>query len=326
MRLTWIFFSSCFLLCALCAKSAEPSRQLDPTKWGSDHVGKPVPEYVTGDECLFCHRADVGPTWTANRHHRTIREADADSAAMLALKKSPPPQKLAEEVKLLLGGNQYLRYLKPAQGYGKVELLSVAWASSNVAGGKLLSPDAPHWDAQKFERACAGCHTTGVDSKSHAFSSLALDCYVCHGDAKLEHSKDTTLMLLAKKRKDPPRVVTSICAQCHVRTGTSRSTGLPYPNNFVCGDNLFRDFQVDFSAARIASMNPADRHILENVRDVVILGKEDVTCLSCHEVHKQSTKKHHQVAPNDTCLDCHNPTGSKKVRKSYEVHSATCGY
>ena len=42
-------------------------------------------------------------------------------------------------------------------------------------------------------------------------------------------------------------MVTSICAQCHVRTGKSRSTGLPYPNNFVAGDNLFRDFQVDFS-------------------------------------------------------------------------------
>jgi hypothetical protein len=326
---TWAFFSGSLLcvLCALCAKSAEPTKQLDPAAWGSDHVGKPVPEYVTGDECLFCHRTDVGPAWTSNRHHRTIREADAESAPLAALKKSPSLQKFAGEVKLLLGGNQHLRYLKPAKGYGKLELLSVAWAASaNDKDGRLFSLDNPHWDAQGFQAACAGCHTTGVDSKSHTFSALALDCYVCHGDAKLQHSEDSALMLLAKKRKDPARVVTSICAQCHVRTGRSRSTGLPYPNNFVAGDNLFRDFQVDFSPQRIASANPADRHILENVRAVVILGKEEVTCLSCHEVHKQASKKHHQVAQGDTCLNCHLPTGSKKVRESYEVHSSTCGY
>src|SRR5262249_45634434 len=150
--------------------------------------------------------------------------------------------------------------------------------------------------------------------------------YVCHGDATLKHSKDTTLVHLSKKRQDPARVVTSICAQCHVRTGKSRSTGLPYPNNFVAGDNLFPDFQVDFSAEHLKSLNPADTHVLENVRDVVVRGKDDVTCLSCHEVHKQSTKKHHLVPQDDSCLHCHNPTGSKKVRKPYEVHSRTCGY
>jgi hypothetical protein len=325
-RVTGIAITCYFFLCALrvlCGESVKPTQPLNPSAWGSDHVGKPVPEYVTGDECLFCHRTDVGPSWTMNRHHRTIRETDAQSAPLVALKKSPPLEKFAGEVKLLLGGNQHLRYLKPAKGYGKLELLSVAWEQSS---GRLISPDNPHWDPQKFQDACAGCHTTGVDSKSKTFSSLSLDCYVCHGDATLQHSKDSALMLLAKKRRDPARVVTSICAQCHVRTGKFSSTGLPYPNNFVAGDNLFRDFQVDLSPDRIAALNPADRHVLENVRDVVILGKEEVTCLACHEVHKQSSKKHHQVAQSDSCLNCHHPTGSKKIRKSYEVHSSTCGY
>src|SRR5437762_13584571 len=97
---TWVFLSSCFLLCALCvlcAKSAEPAKQLNPAAWGSDHVGKPVPEYVTGDECLFCHRTDVGPAWTKNRHHGTIREADAESSPLLAMKTSPPLKHLAAE-------------------------------------------------------------------------------------------------------------------------------------------------------------------------------------------------------------------------------------
>src|SRR5437016_8926346 len=95
-------------LCSLCLCGSFTSG--DPAAWGSDHVGKPIPEYVTGDECLFCHRADVGPSWSMNRHHRTIREADAEAAPVAALKASPPLQPLAAEVKLLLGGSQQLRY------------------------------------------------------------------------------------------------------------------------------------------------------------------------------------------------------------------------
>src|ERR1700694_3004059 len=35
----------------------------DPAVWGSNHIGKPIPEYVHGDECLFCHRNNIGTTW-----------------------------------------------------------------------------------------------------------------------------------------------------------------------------------------------------------------------------------------------------------------------
>ena len=208
-----------------------------------------------------------------------------------------------------------------------MDLLSVAWkADTSGKSGKLVSPDNPRWDARTFADQCAGCHATAVDPKTRAFANASLDCFTCHGDVPPEHAKDTKFAYLAKKKHDSAQVITSICAQCHVRTGKSKSTGLPYPNNFVAGDNLFRDFQVDFAADGLARLNPADRHVLENVRDVVLLGKEDVTCLSCHDVHKESTKKHHQVAEDASCQLCHNATGSKKVRKTYEVHSNTCKY
>ena len=58
-------------------------------------------------------------------------------------------------------------------------------------------------------------------------------------------------MPLAKARKDSPAAVTSHLRQsCHVRFGKSKSSGLPYPTNFVAGDNLFKDFQVDFGQRR----------------------------------------------------------------------------
>jgi hypothetical protein len=306
---------------------ADPPKKLDPAAWGGDHVGKPVPEFVTGDECLFCHRMDVGPIWSSNRHGLTVREIDPKSSALAALKKSPELKGLADEVKLVLGGNHRQRFLKPSADYGKLDLLSVEWVPPGSGEeGRLVATDRPHWDGKKFAAGCAGCHATGVDAKKGTFTTASLDCYVCHGNVDLKHSKDPAFVYLAKKRKDPARVITSICAQCHVRTGTAKSTGLPYPNNFVAGDNLFRDFQLDFADEALGKLNPADRHVLENVRDVVLLGKEDVTCLSCHDVHKQSAKKHHLVSQSDACLTCHNATGSKKERKPYEVHSARCGY
>jgi predicted CXXCH cytochrome family protein len=290
---------------------AQQLGQLDPAAWGNDHVGRPVPAFTSGDECLFCHRMDIGSQWSMNRHGQTIRSADPDSAALQALSKLPELKSLAAEVELLIGRDSHRQYLKRAAEHGKLDLLVANQAA---------------WDSRTFGSRCAGCHATGVDSTKQTFSAISHDCFVCHGEPPENHTTEGKLVWLSPKRRDSAAVVTSICAQCHLRTGTSRSTGLPYPNNFVAGDNLFRDFRVDLSDAALAKLNPGDRHVQENVRDVTLLGREDVTCLSCHDIHKQSARKHHTVAWGDICLNCHSATGPKRVRVPYEVHSATCGY
>ena len=38
---------------------------------------------------------------------------------------------------------------------------------------------------------------------------------------------------------------------------------------FVAGDNLFRDFKVDFSDKSIKKLNPIDRHVFESTVAVV---------------------------------------------------------
>jgi predicted CXXCH cytochrome family protein len=309
--------------------SAPPSKRLDPAAWGSDHVGKPVPEFVTGDECLFCHRMKIGPTWGANRHNLTIRLIDEKSPALDALRASAAKDSAAE-VKFVLGDQQRQRFLKPGKAYGQMDMLSVEWSPPRgKEPGKLLNAETtqrPHWDAKHFGLSCAGCHATAVDSKEKAFAAMSLDCSVCHGNVPAEHTKRPELAHFSPKRKEPARVVTSICAQCHIRIGKSKSTGLPYPNNFVAGDNLFRDFQVDFSVETWKNLSPADRHVLDNVRDVVVLGNEGTTCLSCHDVHGRSSKKHVRVPNSEYCLSCHNAEGPKRDRKPFSSQNKTCGY
>jgi predicted CXXCH cytochrome family protein len=314
---------------AIFAAHSQPSdepKRLDPAVWGSDHVGKPVPEYTTGDECLFCHREKIGTGWGANRHNLTIRPADDAPAALEALRKSDAKE-FVDAVKFVMGDQHLQRFLKPAKEYGKFDLLSAEWAPPRDGKqGRLVSANRPHWDAAQFADSCAGCHTTAVDPKEKAFSAVSLDCFTCHGSVPAEHAKKPELAHLSPKRKDEARVVTSICAQCHVRTGKSKETGRPYSTNFVAGDNLFRDFRTDFSDEALKVLSSADRHVVENVRDVVVFGREAVTCLSCHDVHGRSSKKHHRVAEADSCLTCHNADGPKRDRKPFSNFSKTCGY
>jgi predicted CXXCH cytochrome family protein len=133
-------------------------------------------------------------------------------------------------------------------------------------------------------------------------------------------------MLLSRASTASAAVEISICASCHVRTGRSRSTGLPYPNHFVPGDNLFRDFAVDLSDEAVTVENPGERHVLENIREVILRGETDATCVSCHDVHQESSAKHARAKRRELCFTCHNETGDARVVKSYEPRSVLCRY
>lgn len=306
--------------------AAPDGRLLDPAAWGGDHIGKPIPEYMDTGECLFCHRTHVGVSWQTNKHNRTIRDAVAEEPSVVALRADAATKPFADGLELILGDTRAQRFLNRSKAYGQAELLSVVAVFGRGKRAKLDSTEKPHWDTETFALKCAGCHATAVDPQSHAYSALSIDCFGCHGDAPAEHANDAKLMPLAKARKDSPAVVTSICASCHVRFGKSKATGLPYPTNFVAGDNLFKDFQVDFERADDAKLNPADRHVLDNVRDVVVNGREGVTCLSCHDVHVGSTKRHRDLPATQYCLHCHDAGQPIKGHKAYEVHSERCEY
>ena len=312
---------------ALQVKDQPPPKVLDPASWGSDHVGKPVPEYMTGEECLFCHREKVASTWSANVHQTVMRLVEKKDAGRKALAANKGTSEMAKMAEYVLGGDTHSRYLRRAKGYGKLDLLSVSWdAPTDAREGRLVDPETPKWNGERFGKECAGCHATGVDSKKQTFSSMSIDCFACHGSVELEHTKDTRLVHLSKRRADPPRVVASLCGQCHIRSGVSRSTGFPFANNFIAGDNLFRDLEVDLSPNNISAMEPGGRHVMQNIREMALNRDTATTCLSCHDVHGQSTERHQELDDQDLCFVCHLKDGPRSRVKSYDRHSTTCGY
>lgn len=322
-KLTIVFILAMSLPLIRLAQGQE--KQLDPKAWGGNHVGKPIPEYVQGDECLFCHRNNIGPSWQKDPHSLVIREREAAPELDALIKSQSSLGKTADEVTHFLGSRHRVRFLKK-EGYGKFSLLNLqAVFNSDRKFEKWIDVEKPAWEKIKFAERCAGCHATAVDPANKTFSGFSLDCYTCHGDVNLQHTNDTSLILLAKKNKTPARVVTSICAQCHLREGKSRSTGLPYPNTFIAGDNLFQDFAADFAKADDEKLNAGDRHIWRNVRDVVVNGDESITCLSCHQVHANSSFRHRRVLRAPICAECHQGEGFKNVKR-YAVQSSLCEY
>lgn len=302
-------------------------QDLDPAAWGEDHVGRAFPQYLTSDECLFCHRDDIGVSWQANPHNRSLRVAQEMSPAIAALARKPGLAPVAQEVTFLLGGNHRTRYLKPNGRYGQLSLLNLQWRPPRDGqAGHLVEVEEARWDSELFADSCAGCHTTAVDARLRAYSSPSLQCFTCHGDVPAAHEDEPGRVYFSGQRAVEPRLEVSICGQCHLRGGASRSTGRPYPNTYVAGDNLLRDYAVDWSQEHLDGLNPADGHIYRTVRDVVLRGRETLTCLTCHDVHGASSAKHRSLratGPVD-CSGCHPDLDDFTAVVSYSSSSPVC--
>ncbi|MFL6276303.1 MAG: multiheme c-type cytochrome [Blastocatellia bacterium] len=301
------------------------AQQFDPAGWGGNHVGKPAPELYGGDECLFCHRFTVGSVWQNDPHFRAIRDkfqGGHTATEIEALDGQPPFKQAAPQVDFILGHRRAERFLR-RNDHGGFDLLNATLM--NPKQPRFEARSRAEWDAQKFATKCIGCHMTGVDPTSLRPFETFVGCESCHGPYDDRHTGGTVFMRFAKKAKETPQMIASACGSCHLRGGASRSTGRPFANNFVSGDNLFKDFAFDFSHADDAGLNAMDAHIQRNVRDIVLLGRDNLTCLSCHKLHSTGSALHRRQPKTDYCYVCHKTEPFKEL-KPYEVHSGICEY
>lgn len=297
------------------AQSVGQAQRENQTEWGSDHTELGLPPYVTGDECLFCHR-DIGPSWGENRHQLTMRPISDLGKSLRESSKLNALHAPIAEAQFTLGERQATYLLRRSQAYGKLDLFSARIDRKDGQVSGTTETDAehlvPHWDQTQFAERCAGCHATAVDVRTRAFSATSLDCFVCHGDVPLGHTSDIGQVFLSKTSRDPKHVI-SICGQCHLRGGQSKSTSLPYPNSFVAGDNLFKDFELDLSPESWESRSFADHHVFQNSYETVVAGDSKLTCVSCHSVHQQNSEMHQGLGHESLCNSCHLNTDDYSV-------------
>jgi hypothetical protein len=165
----------------------------------------PAQEFVHGDECLFCHRNNIGPSWQKNAHGLAMRQKEDAPDLIARMEADPKLAPFAAETTHTLGSRHVVRYLRQS-GYGRQDLLS--------------QTDPPQWQKDKFNDHCARCHTTAFDPKTRTYAAIGIDCYACHGVVDLEHSTDTAKVFLSKKRRSDAQAITGTCAQCHLRDNT----------------------------------------------------------------------------------------------------------
>jgi hypothetical protein len=242
------FATAALLLASLSAAAAEP---------GADALAQSIADYPTGDSCLFCHRNEIGSSWLDNSHAWTIRPAGEPPLV------APPPADATHVI-----GKDRFRPLKQ-NGYGKFSLLTIGGTS---------------WQPNVFEKQCAGCHTTAVNPQTGEFSSIALDCYSCHGNVPEDHATRKGTALLSRTRANADKEVISICGSCHLRGGRSKTSGRPYPHAYVAGDDLFKDFQVDLRLDEKSQLDSSDSHVYLKTR-AVVQGGSDKSCVDCHRIH-----------------------------------------
>src|SRR6186997_1389370 len=104
--------------------SQQPQTVLDPASWGGNHVGKPIPEYVHGDECLFCHRNTIGVTWQKNAHGLTVRQGEDAPELQALAARLHELSSVVNEIGYFLGSRHRVRFLKKS-GYGKFSMLNL---------------------------------------------------------------------------------------------------------------------------------------------------------------------------------------------------------
>src|SRR5207253_10906895 len=118
----------------------QSEKKLDPAAWGSNHAGKPVPDFVHGDECLFCHRNDIGPGWQKNPHGIAIRQAEDAPEFKDVFKGKPALAGVASQVEYFMGSRHRLRFLKK-EGYGKFAMLDAQAELTNGRVSKWISAE-----------------------------------------------------------------------------------------------------------------------------------------------------------------------------------------
>jgi len=168
---------------------------------------KDIPEYIGSKACLGCH-AEKYSQWKPSNHANMV--VPIINTTVLPLDISKAPANLQPELRRAsyMVANSFFLAKDPATEHYKT--LGVSY--DKVKNTYVSSNFSLDWST-----ACAGCHTTNMNTPNLTWGESGIGCEACHGPGR-EH---------ARARGDKTKIVSSkdadICGQCHagndVKTG-----------------------------------------------------------------------------------------------------------
>jgi predicted CXXCH cytochrome family protein len=277
-----------------------------------------IPEYIGSQACLGCH-AEKFSAWKSSNHAHMV--VPIINSTNLPLDISQAPAKLQAELQkaAYMVANSFFVARDPSSQHYK--MLGVIYDKA----AKTYRPSNLSLD---WSTACAGCHTTNMNTPNLTWGEPGIGCEACHGPGR-DHAlnKGDKSKIVASKDAD-------ICGQCHggndVQTGGNlMSNGTKWVVGFRPGMKLSSvpgiqltqvdpaktppDSSVSVNHLRNYNMWQASRHgnavnrLLKNERATA-------ECYGCHSAEGFQAKQQGKTVDiskkasfnSISCVACHD--------------------
>jgi predicted CXXCH cytochrome family protein len=278
-----------------------------------------IPEYIGSQACIGCH-AEKFSTWKISNHANMVVPIINTTNLPLDIAKAPANlQPELQKAAYMVANSMFIARDSSSQHYKTL----------GVVYDKVAKVYRPSNFSLDWSTACAGCHTTNMNTPNLTWGEAGIGCEACHGPGR-DHAvnKGDKTKIVAGKESD-------ICGQCHggndVQTGGNlMSNGTKWVVGFRPGMKLSSvpgiqltpvdpaktppDSNVAVNHLRNYNMWQASRHANALSR---VINNERATadCYGCHSAEgflaKQQSKTLDLSAKagfnSISCVACHDP-------------------
>ncbi|MFO0999006.1 MAG: multiheme c-type cytochrome [Planctomycetaceae bacterium] len=228
--------------------------------------------------------------------------------------------KIAERLEFLIGSGRHSRTYAVKRNNILIES-PITWYQSKQSWAMSPGYDHPHHDS--FERAtdfgCLICHVGNVESSPDHGGQLkivetAIGCERCHGPGaehaeKWRNSSPTASRSGQDSTIVNPRRLTrerseSICAQCHLRGNATVLVSGKSLRDFLPG-MLLTDVRIDYRLTSNSDTMKVVGHVDQMHASRCFQKSESLSCITCHDMHKEQSKQNDSELYQRQCLECH---------------------
>lgn len=328
-----------------------------PSARAQENIDLEDAEYVGASECGDCHRA-LSRAHGETAHGLTLQSigrnrdlilgdfSQGEDARMIQFPDDDEPRPLeASDIAYTVGSGRNIQRYLYAISRNEYVVLPTQWNVNTQSWEAYQLGNEWPSDAYAFGPNCAGCHTTGLDTRRFRWEDDAVQCEACHGPGSVHldvvddvgRNPDEEEM-----RQIRASIVLSadpkICGQCHSQ-GYEPEDNLPYPAEYRPGQNDLLDEDVfvlavpDDDAHWYASGHARQKYMQFNesllsthttaLASMLESELADNSCLQCHSGDYHLTERLIAQAGEEglarepvtletaqfgvTCVNCHDP-------------------
>jgi predicted CXXCH cytochrome family protein len=261
-----------------------------------------VPEYVGSQACLGCH-AEKFTSWKSSNHANMVVPIINSTDLPLDIAKAPANLQPELRKAAYMVANSFFIARDPSSEHYK--MLGVTYDKA----AKAYRPSNFSLD---WSTACAGCHTTNMNTPNLTWGETGIGCEACHGPGR-DHvlGKGDVSKIVSRKEAD-------ICGQCHggndVQTGGNlMSDGTKWVVGYRPGMKLSEVKGIQLTPVDPAKVPPDSSVAVNHLRNY------NMWAASRH------AKAISRVAGNDRtpadCYGCHTDEGfaAKQKGKTLDI-------